>query len=161
MKTLLILRHAKATRDAPHGDFARPLTGRGRRDAAAVAAVLKSSGPPVDEIITSPARRAAETAEAVASAIGAGAPVASAALYDAEVADLVSLVQSLPDEVTSAMIVGHNPLLEELVDALLPTGSQLEHLATAGLLHLDFDVASWSDIRGGSGHLSGTYVGRG
>jgi phosphohistidine phosphatase len=161
MKTLLILRHAKATRDAPHGDFARPLTARGRRDAAAVAAALKSSGPPVDEIITSPATRAAETADVVARAIGADAPVSSAALYEANVTDLVGLVQSLPDEVTSAMIVGHNPLLEDLANTLLPTDSQLEHLATAGLVHLDFDVTRWSDVRDGAGHLAGTYVGRG
>jgi phosphohistidine phosphatase len=161
MKTLLILRHAKATRDAPQGDFARPLTARGRRDAAAVAATLTSSGPPVDQIITSPARRAAETAEAVASAIGAGAPVPSDALYEADVTDLVRLVQSLPDEVASAMIVGHNPLLEELANTLLPRGSQLEHLATAGLAHLDFDVVRWSDVRVGSGHLTGIHVGRG
>jgi phosphohistidine phosphatase SixA len=59
------------------------------------------------------------------------------------------------------MIVGHNPLLEELANALLPTGSQLEHLATAGLAHLDFEVARWSDVRAGAGHLAGTYVGRG
>jgi len=161
MKTLLILRHAKATRDAPNGDFARPLTARGRRDAAAVAAALKSSGPPVDEIITSPARRAAETADAVASAIGAGAPVPSAALYEADVTGLLSLVQGLPDDVTSAMIVGHNPLLEELARTLLPTDSQVEHLATAGLLRLDFDITRWSDVRDGAAHLSGTYVGRG
>jgi phosphohistidine phosphatase len=161
MKTLLILRHAKATRDAPQGDFARPLTARGRRDAAAVAAALKSSGAPVDEIITSPATRAAETAEAVASAIGAAPPVPSAALYEADVTHLVRLVQSLPDEVASTMIVGHNPLLEDLANTLLPTDSQLEHLATAGLAHLDFDVAHWSDVRDGSGHLTGTYTGRG
>jgi len=161
MKTLLILRHAKATRDAPQGDFARPLTARGRRDAAAVAATLASSGPPIDEIITSPARRAAETAEAVASAIGADAPVPSAALYEADVTDLVRLVQSLPDEVTRAMIVGHNPLLEDLANTLLPTGSQLDHLATAGLAHLDFYVARWSDVRAGSGHLTATHIGRG
>ena len=161
MKTLLILRHAKATRDAPHGDFARPLTARGRRDAAAVAAALKSSGPPVDEIITSPATRAAETAEAVASVLGAAPPVSSASLYEADVTDILRLVQSLPDEVASVMVVGHNPLLEDLANTLLTMDAQLEHLATAGLAHLDFDVARWSDIRDGSGHLARTYVGRG
>ena len=75
--------------------------------------------------------------------------------------DLVRLVQSLPDEVTRAMIVGHNPLLEDLANTLLPTGSQLDHLATAGLAHLDFDVARWSDVRAGSGHLTATHIGRG
>jgi phosphohistidine phosphatase SixA len=59
------------------------------------------------------------------------------------------------------MIVGHNPLLEDLANTLLPTDSQLEHLATAGLVQLDFDVARWSDVRDGAGHLAGTYVGRG
>ena len=161
MKTLLILRHAKARRDAPKGDFARPLTARGRRDAAAVAAALESSGPPVDEIIASPARRAAETAEAVAIAIGAGAPTLSDALYDADAADLLELVQALPDDVACALIVGHNPALEELANALLSAASQLEHLPTAGLAHLEIDLAHWSDVRPASANLSGTYVGRG
>ena len=62
MKTLTLLRHAKAERDSPDGsDFARSLNERGRRDAARMGRGNARLGLRFDWVLASPARRVVET----------------------------------------------------------------------------------------------------
>ncbi len=154
MKTLLILRHAKAEQNATHGDRARTLTKRGRRDAAAVGAhVADTLGRP-DAIVSSDAARARETADAVASAVGFGDAVTiEPDIYDADVATLVAVVRALPDAADSIVLVGHNPGFEELTAALAGVDEDEVRLPTAGLARLECDLARWNDLRPGSCRL--------
>lgn len=158
MKTLLILRHAKAERGTRGGDVDRRLTPRGKRDAAALAAVMKSLALRPDQVLTSSAKRAEQTAERVAAATS---PQPLPALYEADLESLLQVVRDLSDEVACVLIVGHNPALEELTNALLPADAQVEHLPTAGLAHLQFEVSRWADVRPGAAQLRGMHVGRG
>ena len=71
MKTLSIVRHAKAER--PEGypsDFVRPLTPRGHKDATRLGALLAGLEPKVDCILSSPATRAAQTTDRLAAENG-------------------------------------------------------------------------------------------
>src|SRR5689334_25187603 len=110
MKTMLILRHAKAEQNATRGDRARTLTKRGRRAAAAMGAhVADTLGRP-DAIVSSDAARARETADAVAAAVGFGDAITiQPRIYDADVATLVAVVRALPDAADAVVLVGHNP----------------------------------------------------
>jgi phosphohistidine phosphatase len=156
MKTLHILRHAKAQPDAPNGDRARELTGRGRRNAAAIGAHVHTLVGRPDAIVTSDAVRARQTAELVAEAAGFDSPLTlEPDIYGADVATLIQIVRDLPDESDCVVLVGHNPGLEELTAALADSDAAAVHLPTAGLAHLEFDVAGWDEARRGTGRWRG------
>jgi phosphohistidine phosphatase len=148
MKTLLLLRHAKAEAEAARGDKVRTLTARGCRDAATMGWYLRGRTHRPDRIMTSRARRARQTAAIVAAAAEFRGPVrAKRGLYYATPAALLRRVRRLPKKATCVLLVGHNPDLEELAALLVGPGSPVPALPTAGLLRLDFDVPRWRDIR--------------
>ena len=154
MKTLLILRHAKTQSDAPAGDHARELTERGHRNAAAMGAYIHNLSGIPDAIITSDATRARQTAEIVALAVDFTAPLTVEPLiYAADPDALLAVVRRIPDEVQTAIIVGHNPGFEELAAALAGNPEHEVRLPTSGLAVLEFDVERWDAVRAGSGRL--------
>jgi phosphohistidine phosphatase len=154
MKTLVILRHAKAQPDAPAGDWARELTARGLRDAAAMGTHVQGLVGTPDAIVTSDARRAQQTAELAAEATGFTPPLTlEPRIYGADLATLLRLVRRLPEEAEHVLLVGHNPGFEELAAALANAGTAVDRLPTAGLAHLEFAATRWDEVRPGSGHL--------
>ncbi len=119
MKTLLVLRHAKAQPDAPRGDWARDLTERGRRNAKTMGELISERIVRPDAIVSSDAHRAQQTAEIAAEAIGFdGQILLEHAIYGAWLPDLIEVIRSLPAEAGTVVIVGHNPGFEALVVAL-------------------------------------------
>ena len=151
MKTLLLLRHAKAEAEAAKGDKARALTGRGCRDAATMGWYLRGRSHRPDRIVTSRARRARQTAAIVAAAAEFRGPVrAKRGLYYATPAALLRRVRRLPKKAARVLLVRHNPHFEDLAALLIGPGSPVPALPTAGLLRLDFDVRRWRDIRPGA-----------
>jgi 2,3-bisphosphoglycerate-dependent phosphoglycerate mutase len=86
---LLLIRHARPERvESVEGPADPPLSALGRRQTAALADWLAAGAgdEPIDAVVTSPLRRARETAEPLAAALGLPAPEADAALaeYDAD-----------------------------------------------------------------------------
>jgi phosphohistidine phosphatase len=156
MKTLLILRHAKAQPDAPDGDWARVLTARGQSDSETIGAHIRDLVGTPDAIVTSDATRARQTAEIAATATGFdGSLTLEPEAYGADVNTLLALIRGLPDEAESVVLVGHNPGLEELATALSSSDVRPMRLPTAGLAHLEFDVPRWEDVRKGTGRWRG------
>jgi phosphohistidine phosphatase len=81
---LVVIRHAKAG-EAPF-DIDRPLTGRGRRDAAAIGDWLKTQQLRPDRAVVSPARRARETWQGAADRLDdPPEPVIDERIYDTTV----------------------------------------------------------------------------
>src|SRR6266480_3652337 len=71
MKTLLLLRHAKSSKEDPGlRDFDRPLNERGVMDARLVGDFIRQQKIQPDLIISSPAERARQTADLVLKAAG-------------------------------------------------------------------------------------------
>ena len=156
IKTLLILRHAKAQKDAPVADRLRALTDRGRGDATTIGEHLHSLVGVPDAFIASDARRALQTAELAAAACGFDKPLTiEPAIYGAEVAELAEIVRHLPDAAACVVIVGHNPGLQDLVDALSSGDGMIDHLPTAGLAYLEHDGKRWSDVTEGTCRFRG------
>jgi phosphohistidine phosphatase len=154
MKTLLILRHAKTQSDAPDGDHARELTERGHRNAAAMGTYIHDLTGTPDAIITSDATRARQTAEIVATAVDFTEPLSvEPRIYAADLDTLLAVVRRIPDDVGSAMLVGHNPGFEELAQALAGNHDEEIRLPTSGLALLEFDVERWNAMRRGAGRL--------
>lgn len=170
MATLILLRHAKS--DWPDGvaDAERPLSARGRADAAAVGTWLAEHVPEPDAVLCSPSRRTRQTWELLAARLPA-APAArlDARIYDASVRDLLAVVRALPAEVDVALLIGHNPGVQKLTlelakasggDALRRAG---EKFPTSGLAVLDVgsDRHGWDSLRPGAGVLTAFEVPRG
>jgi len=150
MKTLLLARHAKSDWGI-HGlsDHDRPLNGRGRRDAPAMAGHLVEDGPGLQRIVSSTATRARSTADAYASAFALEV-VEEEALYAASAGTILEVAAALPDDVDVAMLVGHNPGMTDAVAEL--TGSFVE-FPTCAVAECAVDVGSWAELIAGSGRM--------
>jgi phosphohistidine phosphatase len=156
VKTLLVLRHAKSSWDDQNlDDHDRPLNARGERDAPRMGRLARKKRLSVELIISSDALRARLTAEAVADAIGYGGQILlDPRLYHASAADILAVLRSaVDDNVTTVMIVGHNPGLEDLVARL--TGDP-EGLPTAALAQIALPIERWPDL---TASTRGTLVG--
>lgn len=146
MKTLFLVRHAKASRDDPLlPDRKRPLTDRGRRDAKRMGERLAKRGVEPDRIVSSPATRALATAEIMAGELGYKRKdiVVDDRLYAATQAQLLEVVRELPDEETCVMLYGHNPELAVFAHQL---SGDTGDLPTCAVVELGYDVESWSGI---------------
>ena len=152
MKSLLILRHAKAA-DGGSGlpDFDRALNERGRREAQAVGEFLRLQNLRLDLVLSSPALRARETAETVVSIAGLPGEVRfDKRIYEASWPALFALFSEIGDAVSAVMLVGHNPALEDLIFTL--TGRP-EHLSPATIVKINFDVEQWDDVSENTGTI--------
>lgn len=154
MKTLLLMRHAKSSwKDSKLPDRERPLNKRGRRDAPIMGQILVDRGLVPQRIISSSALRARQTAEVVAeTAEFQGDVTYLDSLYMAEVEVYISELRELPDDVDLAMVIGHNPSLEVLLQIL---SGKIESLPTAVIAHLELPIESWAEL---SAHTEGKLV---
>jgi len=145
MKTLLILRHAKSSwKNNELSDHDRPLNPRGQRDAPNVGKRLRNEDLIPDVILSSTAKRACQTAEAVAEESGCvGELQLSGELYGGGPEAYLEAIRNLPSAVDCALVVGHNPDLEELVEIL---SGESVRLPTAALAHLQLDIQGWQDL---------------
>jgi phosphohistidine phosphatase len=152
MHTLYLLRHAKSSwADPTLPDPERPLAQRGRRDAKRIGQHLVRLGIEPELVLCSSARRTRETLERLQPALGATSTVeVEAELYAASSDKLLERIRAVPEEVTSLMLIGHNPGLQDLALALALPGPQLARLEvkfpTAALATLSLPKASWREL---------------
>jgi phosphohistidine phosphatase len=152
VKTLLLLRHAKSDRSAPHaGDHERPLNERGRASARRIGRALARLRQTPEQVLTSTAVRARRTAELAAEAGGWSCPVrATRALYLSSPEAVLEEIGKEDDRMERLLVVGHEPSWSELASRLIG-GGRLE-LPTAAVLRIDCEAARWSELavhRGG------------
>jgi phosphohistidine phosphatase len=114
----MLLRHAKSEwPDVP--DHERPLAKRGRRDAPRVGRWLRDHGYLPDVVVCSSARRARETWELAAAQLGASPVVRfEPRAYDVGALSLLYLLRELPGSCRAALLIGHNPAIEDLAESL-------------------------------------------
>ncbi len=157
-RRLVILRHAKSAWPDGVPDQQRPLAGRGRRDGPAVGRWLRDHVGAIDLVVCSPAVRARQTWELAAAELAALPRVRhDETLYGASADELLEVVRTLPRTARTAVIVGHNPGLEDLAELL--TGRSVP-LKTSGIAVL-VDPASWPDVSPGGCTLAAVGTPRG
>ena len=143
MRRLIVLRHAKSSwnTDAPT-DHARPLNKRGRRDAPRVAARVSALGWQPQRVISSDSRRTRETWARMAEHL-AGAQVSfERDFYRGGLADVRrALCQLRGHDISTVMVIGHNPGWEDMVSELL--GHDLR-ITTCNAALMNSDARSWS-----------------
>src|SRR4051812_25831408 len=131
MKRLYLLRHAKSSwKDTSLPDHDRPLAGRGRRAAKAIARHLREQGIEPELVLCSTARRARETLERIEPGLGTPAVQVEDDLYAASAPVLLDRLRNVPDTVGSVMLIGHNPGLQELALDLAHPAPAVRELAT-------------------------------
>ena len=161
MKTLLVLRHAKASQDASFAvDFDRPLKPRGWRQALALGRMMRTRNLAVDAIVASPAVRVVETLSGIKEAAGFRVePVYDRRIYNASAETLVEVVHEADDKVERLLIVGHNPGLQQLLLNLAEDDRDglregvASGFQTAALAELRLSVEHWRDAGPRRGRL--------
>jgi phosphohistidine phosphatase len=105
--TIYLVRHAKAEEHAAHGgDAARSLTAEGQKRFEALAVAL-TGRMKVARIVTSPARRARQTADVLAR--HTGAPVSEEEALASGASDGRALLDLARRTGAGTALVGHNP----------------------------------------------------
>ncbi|MCY4324946.1 MAG: polyphosphate kinase 1 [Betaproteobacteria bacterium] len=157
MKTILLLRHAKAeSRHSAKPDFERKLNQRGRADAVALGEMLANRNQHADLLISSSAARCRQTAKIVARALGikAANQKFSKQLYDVSPDKWLARLHKLPESVKTVLLVGHNPDCEELVKLLTGASAGMRTCALATITH----TGSWKNIAAGDFTLANTLL---
>ncbi len=117
-RRLVVMRHAKAEPYAST-DHARRLTERGSRQARTAGQHLLERDLVPGHAVVSTAERARLTWEAVASVTGSPVhPQLDAAVYAGDVDAVLETLRSVPEEVETMLLVGHNPTAAYLCHVL-------------------------------------------
>lgn len=165
MRTLILLRHAKAVRpsEAP-SDKARGLTERGRRDAASAGAAIEDHGLKPGLALVSTATRTRETAEHALQGFKLETRFEEG-LYHASTSAIWDAFAGADAE--SVVFVGHNPGVGELAALLISqahdgsrTGRDFsEHFPTSAFVAFEIRgellhaagpklIGAWKPLRG-------------
>ncbi|TKT76875.1 histidine phosphatase family protein [Aquamicrobium sp. LC103] len=146
MTRLYLLRHAKAKWAQPGTrDFDRPLDPSGQADADMIGASMVLSGYVPHKVLCSSAKRARETWQAVARHLPTETIEYTDELYSTDSAGYLDIIRASGD-VASLLVVGHNPMMEDLAAALSSDGetAALETVAggfpTSGLAVIRFST---------------------
>lgn len=158
VKRLFLLRHAKSSWDEPGlADHDRPLAKRGRRASKTIGERMRAEGIAPALVLCSSSERTRETLKR----IGLPAEVEvqlEPELYAASAGELLAVLNRVPDEIESAMLIGHNPGLQDLALQLAGDGAEISRVRhkfpTAALATLDFD-GRWRELGPGVCELVG------
>ena len=142
MKTLFLLRHAKSSwKDQSLPDFERPLNRRGKQAAEAIGRYLKRELIVPELVLSSPALRARETIERVAKEAKWTPEIRfDQRIYEAGGLRLLDVVSQIENERKTALLVGHNPGIQELL--MLLTGES-KRVPTAALIKIELKTSKW------------------
>ncbi|MFD8783913.1 SixA phosphatase family protein [Kitasatospora sp. NPDC059599] len=159
-RRIVLIRHAKAEHPDDVDDHERPLAGRGRKDAPVLGRWLAGAGLTPDLALVSAARRTRETWRLVVPELAATPKtVYEERLYGAGLGELVALLTEVSDEVQDVAVVGHNPGVHALADALAgeAEGDPLARMnrsgfPTAAAAVLTFQ-GSWKSVEHGVARL--------
>jgi phosphohistidine phosphatase len=140
---LYLMRHANAglRRDNPRVDAKRGLVKEGKDQCMLMARVLSAVGAQIDVIVSSPLKRALQTAQFVGTELGYEAKVEISAALAPEASftafqDLLAKYQ----EREGILVVGHNPNLFQFLGKLITgNGGAAIRLRKASIARVDLD----------------------
>ena len=160
-RRLVLLRHAKSSWDSDAArDFDRPLAPRGEAAAPEIGRFLADRDLWPEWVLCSPAKRTRQTWKRVSPAVEIPPVVVhDPALYLASARTILARIRETPARITTVLVVGHNPGLQELASDLAHRAAPEVGAAvaakfpTTAVLALAFDDAAWSDLDGEVGRL--------
>ncbi|MFJ9816572.1 SixA phosphatase family protein [Streptomyces sp. NPDC101151] len=159
-RRIVLFRHAKA--DWPQvSDHERPLAERGRMDAAVAGRKLADTGITFDLALCSTAVRTRETWKlAVHELAHRPKTIYEERVYEASPGELIAVLNEIPDDAQSVILIGHNPGLHGLAEILAggSEGDARDRMSrrgfpAAGFALLTFD-GIWKSLEPGAATLA-------
>ena len=127
---------------------------------------LKRTGYRPNLVLCSSSRRTVDTLNGIRAALPRRASIEVAdELYLANADTLLARLRDVDDTIRCAMVVGHNPAIEDLAERLVGSGdtslrAQLAaKVPTGALVALSFDGA-WTDLGAGAARLDALFLPR-
>ncbi|MBQ3656901.1 MAG: histidine phosphatase family protein [Bacteroidales bacterium] len=143
MKRIYLLRHAKASWNDDVDDKDRIISYIGVNEAKKVAAEIVKKEIKFDKIISSPAKRAYQTADIIKNKIGfIGEIVLEESFYFDYQREILNFIQNIDNKVDSVLLVGHNPTWSKLAGDF---SDERVYLDTANLAALNADINDWNE----------------
>ena len=146
MKTLLLLRHAKTSWvDLTVSDNLRPLSPTGKYNVYQISNFLKNTKLLPDLIISSSAKRAKDTSTLLAESTGYNDSIyVSELLYETSAIDYINVISDVSNKINMILLVGHNPILENLIELIT---NELIIMETCSLVHILLPITNWKEIK--------------
>jgi len=161
-RTLILLRHGKSAYPDDADDHDRPLSPRGRREAGLAGRWIRATAPTVDAVLCSTATRTRKTLTEAAIE----APVDYRdSIYLADPTTLIDEIRSVPEDVHTLLVVGHEPTLSKTVLNLVTDHSTdaalqvAEKFPTSSLAVLTVR-GHWSELEPGRAELTDFHIPR-
>lgn len=164
MPKLFVLRHAKSSwNEADLRDFDRPLANRGLKAAPKMGELLRAERIAPDFILCSTSRRTRETLGLILPYLSGEARILMEdSVYEAgSESDLVDRLRRLPADIRRAMVIGHNPVMQDLTTFLCETArtpadltAVSEKFPTGALAAIDLGDTPWPALTAGCGTLA-------
>jgi len=123
-------------------DFDRPLNERGKKNAPEMAVRLHDRGIRIDLLVSSPAKRAQQTAKAFQKILAIDSLEFRDELYLAAPHIFTTVIQSLPAAVQTVAIFAHNPGITEFANQL--SSARIDNMPTAAIFAVELNVDDWS-----------------
>lgn len=147
-RRLFMIRHAKSSWKNPlQSDYDRPLNDRGERDAPMMGSKLKELNISPDIIISSTAKRAAQTAKKIAKEIGYKTEDIKwyDKLYHCIPPVFEEVLYELNDDIYNVFIVAHNPGITEFINEFSAQFST-DNMPTCGIVGAEFELKEWNEF---------------
>jgi len=147
MKTLFLARHAKSSWELPElEDLDRPLIEKGITRTKKTISYLQKNKVEIDLIISSHAKRAFETAKLYANALKYPLKKidVNTSIYFSGPESLFNILYSLPNNIQSVMIVGHNPTMTQFANCFVD--KLIEYMPNSAVIAIEFDTIKWTEI---------------
>jgi len=164
MPMLYVFRHAKSSwSDTGLKDFDRPLANRGLKAAPKMGALMRDRQIRPDFILCSTSRRTRETLGLILPFLeGESRILLEDALYEAlDEMSLIERLRRLPPGTARVMVIGHNPIMQDLCTTLARSATRTADLAavtekfpTAALATLDLGDTPWPALAANSATLT-------
>jgi phosphohistidine phosphatase len=164
---LLLVRHVKSAWDNRSlADRDRPLAPRGVNALPLLSDHLVDAGHEPDVVLCSTARRTVDTLAGIRDALPDEAQVRMEAdVYLAGPNTILSMLRDLDGHVGCAMVIGHNPGIQDLAIRLVGEGdAELRHqlatkVPTGAVVTLSFD-GEWADLANGVASIDELFMPR-
>jgi phosphohistidine phosphatase len=147
MKTIYLIRHAEAAaKQNGLSDYQRPLTTGGVESVNKLGEYLNKASVRFDNIITSHAVRALQTAHGIAGKTDfpENKIVIEKSIYTSGIDSYLDIIFEQPDEMSNLAIIGHNPHITGLANYLMK--EELFFLTPSAMVAMKFHTDKWTDI---------------
>ena len=146
MKTIFLIRHAKAESGLSIKDEDRKLTDKGKSDATMMAKRLQDREISIDGFIASPAKRALKTCKIFTEVFNVKKDTILQVtdLYMPEMVDFENCISNFDDNLQTIAIFSHNPGITDFANSL--NIATIDNMPTCSIFAFRCEMEHWSEF---------------